>query len=171
MNQIHYEHLKLLLVTSKGIVMSQMTNCNVFCTVVCALAMVASLEIKTPKKATRKQGLWGYHPDADSLGQWRNSYHDITTKTCCVKHTWSPTSQRYLQASPPGACLHDKLQSCGGSTMNACVQCTNFINNIVHRILPHYQLMASCQNVFSVVHWLQDIRLMLPSEVSIHQIN
>jgi len=108
----------------------------------------------------------GYHPDVDLLGQWRNSYHDITTKTCCVKHTWSPTSQWYLQASPPGACLHDKLQSCGGSTMNACVQCMNFINNIVHRILPHYQLMASCQNVSSVVHWLQDIRLMLPSEVS-----
>jgi len=57
MNQIHYEHIKLLLVTSKGIMTSQVTNCNVLCTVVCALAMVASLEIKAPKKATRKQGL------------------------------------------------------------------------------------------------------------------
>jgi len=34
----------------------RVTNCNMFCTVVCALAMVASLEIKAPKKATRKQG-------------------------------------------------------------------------------------------------------------------
>ena len=68
-----------------------------------------------------------------------------------------PPASGNLQASPAGACLHDKLQSCGGSTMNACVQCMNFINNIVHRILPHYQLMASCQLVFSVVHWLQDI--------------
>jgi len=57
MNQIHYEHIKLLPVTSKGIVTSQVTNCNVFCTVVYALAMVASLEIKAPQKATRKQGL------------------------------------------------------------------------------------------------------------------
>jgi len=50
MNQIHSEHIKLLLVTSKEIVTSQVTNCNMFCTVVCALAMVASLEIKAPKK-------------------------------------------------------------------------------------------------------------------------
>jgi len=90
MNQIHYEHKKLLLVTSKRIVTSQVTNCNVFCTVVCAIPM-ASLEIKALKKATRdvdKQmiqsrvyGLQrGYCPDADSLGQWRKSYHDIVTK-------------------------------------------------------------------------------------------
>ena len=25
----------------------------------------------------------------------------------------------HLQASPAGACLHDKLKSCSGSTMNA----------------------------------------------------
>ena len=35
---------------------------------------------------------------------------------------WSPTSQWYLQASPADACLHDKLQSCCASTMNACLQ-------------------------------------------------
>jgi len=85
---------KLLLVTSKGIVTSQVTNCNVFCTVVCALAMVASLEIKAPKKLPGsrvyiamlfKEG--SHCPDVDSLGQWRNSYYDIATKTCCIKHT------------------------------------------------------------------------------------
>jgi len=41
--------------------------------------------------------------------------------------------------------------------MHVYNECMNFINNIVHRVVPHYQLMASCQNVFSVVHWLQDI--------------
>jgi len=56
MNQIHYENIKLLLVTSKGIMTSQVTNCNAFCTVVCALAMVASLDIKALKKATRRAG-------------------------------------------------------------------------------------------------------------------
>jgi len=56
MNPIHYEHLKLLLVTSKGIVTSQVTNCNVFCTVVCALVMVASSEVKTPKKSYQEAG-------------------------------------------------------------------------------------------------------------------
>jgi len=48
MDQIRYEHIKLLLVTSKVIVTSQVIN--MFCTVVCALAMAASLEIKAPKK-------------------------------------------------------------------------------------------------------------------------
>ena len=68
-NQIHYEHIKLLLVTSKGIATSEMTNCNVFCTVTCALAMVASLEIKAPKQlpGSRVYALQrGCHPDADS---------------------------------------------------------------------------------------------------------
>ena len=54
--------------------------------------------------------------------QWM---HELHQQTCCVKYTWSPTSQWYLQASPAGACLHDKLQSCGGSTMNACLQIMN----------------------------------------------
>ena len=103
-----------------------MTNCNVFYTVVCAIPM-ASLEIKAPKKlpGSRVYALRrGYRPNADLLGQWRNSYQDITTKTSCVKHTWSPTSQWYLQASPAGACLHDKLQSWWVymDAMNACVQ-------------------------------------------------
>jgi len=37
MNQIRYEHIKLLLVTPKRIVTSQVTTCS--CTAVCALAM------------------------------------------------------------------------------------------------------------------------------------
>jgi len=46
--------------------------------------------------------------------QWM---YELCQQTSCVKYTWSPTSQWYLQASPAGACLHDKLQSHGGSTM------------------------------------------------------
>ena len=91
--------------------------------------------------------------------QWM---HELHQQTCCVKYTWSPTSQWYLQASPAGACLHDKLQSCGGSTMNACLQW-------MHELRQQYssqnssalpskkvELMASCQNVFSVMHWISD---------------
>ena len=109
----------------------------------------------------------GYCPDGDLLGQWRKSYHDIiTTKTWCVIYTWSPTSQWYLPASPADACLHDKLQSCGGSTTNAwtpsTIQSTEFFCSASIKV----ELMASCQNVSSAVYWVQDIRLMLPSEVS-----
>jgi len=70
----------------------------------------------------------GYCPDhkAGSLGQWRKSYHDITTKTCCVKYAWFPNSQWYLQAFPTGACLHDKLQSMVGLPwMNAWTPSTS----------------------------------------------
>ena len=88
MNQIHYEHIKLLLVTSRGIVTSQVT---VFLHCYMCTITVSSLEIKALNKATRKQGLYalqrGYCTNADSLGQWRKSYHDITTKTSCVKYT------------------------------------------------------------------------------------
>jgi len=59
---------------------------------------VASLEIDAPKKATRdrdKQVIQsrvyalqrGYSPDADSLGQWRKSYHDIVTTKPVVLNT------------------------------------------------------------------------------------
>ena len=75
MDQICYEHIKLLLVTSKGIMTSQVTN--MFCTVVCALATAARLEIKAPKKATRDVDQQmkvhalqrEYCPDTDLLGQ------------------------------------------------------------------------------------------------------
>ena len=42
---------------------------------------------------------------------------------------------------PAGACLHDKLQSCGGSIqwMHVDNECMNSVNNIVHRILLHCQ--------------------------------
>jgi len=73
--------------------------------------MVASLEIKALNKLPGSR-----------VYALQESYHDITTKTSCVKYTWSPTSRWYLQASPAGACLHDKLQSWGASTMNACLQ-------------------------------------------------
>ena len=54
--------------------------------------------------------------------------------------------------------------------MHVYNECMNFVNNIAHRILLHcskkVELMASSQNVYSAVHWLQDIRemLLLPSE-------
>ena len=62
----------------------------------------------------------GNCPDADLLGQWRKSYHDIvTTKTCCVKYNWFPTSQ-CLQASV---------------TWWVYNKCKNSIKNTVHRLL------------------------------------
>ena len=75
MDHICCEHIKLLLVTSKGIMTSQVTN--MFCTVVCALATAARLEIKAPKKATRDVDQQmkvhalqrEYCPDTDLLGQ------------------------------------------------------------------------------------------------------
>ena len=147
MNQIHYEHIKLLLVTPKGIVTSQVTTCS--CTVVCALAMHGGiLKNSITQKSYQEAGsvlfIEGTVPMViDSLGQWRKSYHDITTKTSCVKYTWSPTSQWYLQASPAGACLHDKLQSYGGSTMNAWTPSTNLLCQIHSIPNSQWYLQAS----------------------------
>jgi len=85
-------------------------------------------KIKAPKKATRdayKQMIQSrvyalqreYCPDADSLGQWRKSYHDIISTKLVVSITLDPPpASGYL---PTGACLHDKPQSRGGSTVNA----------------------------------------------------
>ena len=60
--------------------------------------MVASLQIEAPKKATRdtdKQMIQSrvyalqrrYSPNADSLGQWRKSYHYIVTTKPVVLNT------------------------------------------------------------------------------------
>ena len=87
----------------KGIMTSQVTN--MFCTVVCALATAARLEIKAPKKATRDVDQQmkvhalqrEYCPDTDLLGQWRKSYDDIvTTETHCVKYSGTPLIQTPL---------------------------------------------------------------------------
>jgi len=102
MNQIHYEHIKLLLVTSRG---SWQVKWLRSCTVVCALAMVASLEIKALNKAAKKQGLCsskrvlGYCTNADLLGQWRKSYRDIMTSP------QNPVVSNTLDSSPAsGTC-------------------------------------------------------------------
>ena len=94
------------------------TTCS--CTVVYALATVASLEIKAHKKASRdvdkqidtKQVLCSSKKvlsccwlarSVEEVLSWHHHHK--------IKYTWSSTSQWYLQASPIGGCLHDEVQS------------------------------------------------------------
>ena len=114
-HKIHYEHIKLLLVTSKWVKWPTCSYTDVY-----ALATVASLEIKAHKKASRdvdkqidtKQVLCSSKKvlsccwlarSVEEVLSWHHHHK--------IKYTWSSTSQWYLQASPIGGCLHDEVQS------------------------------------------------------------
>ena len=124
------------------------------------IAMVASIK-KEHQKSYHHDTMHGlrsskrYCPDVDLRGQWRKFYHGIvTTKTCCVNNDRSLTGQWYLQSFPTSVCLNDMQASV--TVWWVYSECTNFVNNIVHRILHHVlqAKTASCQTVLSAVHWL-----------------
>jgi len=122
----------------------------------------------------------GHCTNADLLGQWRKSYHDITTKTSCIKYTWSPTSQWYQQASPAGACLHDKLRHVVGlqwmhelHQQTCCVKYTSLIPHqpVVPAGLPCWCLLTwqasrGGSTMNACVQWMHELHQQYSSQNS-----
>ena len=113
------------------------------CTVVCALAMVASLEIKTLNKATRKQGL---------CSSKRVLYQCRLTRSVEEVLTWHHHKNQLCQihliphqpvvpAGLPRWCAYmtSFRHVVGLQWMHVYNECMNFVNNIAHRILLHCQ--------------------------------
>ena len=105
-------------------------------TVVCALAMVAFLENKAPKKATRKQGLCSSKRvlswcklarSVEEILSWHH-YKNLLCQIHLIPHRWWLLT--YMTSFS---------HVVGLQRMHVYNECTNFINNIVHRILLHCQ--------------------------------
>ena len=108
------------------------------CTAICALAMVASSEIKALNKASRKQGLCSSKRVLYQCRLARSveevlSWHHHKTQLCQIHLI---PHQPVVPAGLPRWCLLTWQASVMWWVYNECM---NFVNNIAHRILLHYQ--------------------------------